>query len=132
MVDTRWSMYRVRGGHRLMRDAADARAGRTVPVLTEHGLDVVLLAVGQLETAARKNLMPLSGMGLCDAEITAPISTLSTEVRNATPGVGMMPASITSKPPADMPAHSADARNHRTRAYHGRSAHDGGPPAGLP
>ena len=65
---------------------------------------------GSLNPPRAKNLMPLSGMGLCDAEITAPISTLSTEVRNATPGVGMMPASITSKPPADMPAHSADAR----------------------
>ena len=54
----------VRGGHRLMRDAADARAGRTVPVLTEHGLDVVLLAVGQLETAAREELDAVVGHGV--------------------------------------------------------------------
>ena len=54
--------------------------------------------------------MPLSGMGLWDAEITAPISTFSTEVRYATPGVGIIPASITSNPPADMPADSAAAR----------------------
>ena len=46
------------------------------------------LLSGSLKPPRAKNLMPLSGMGLCDAEITAPISTLSTEVRNATPGVG--------------------------------------------
>ncbi len=46
-------------------------------------------------------------MGLCEAEMTAPISTLSTLVRYATPGVGMIPASMTSKPPALMPAASA-------------------------
>ena len=65
---------------------------------------------GSLKPPRAKNLMPLSGIGLCEAEITAPISTLSTLVRKATPGVGMIPASITSNPPALMPAARACER----------------------
>ena len=38
----------------VMAHAADARAGGAVPVLAEHVFDLVFLAVGQLEAAARE------------------------------------------------------------------------------
>mgnify|MGYP007007064719 CR=1 FL=1 len=97
-------------GCRIVADAAHAGTGRTFPILAEHTSISSSLVSGSLKPPRAKNLMPLSGMGLWDAEITAPISTFSTEVRYATPGVGIMPASITSNPPADMPADSAAAR----------------------
>ena len=42
----------VRGGHRVVADTPHAGSGRAVPILAEHGLDLVFLAVGQFETAA--------------------------------------------------------------------------------
>ncbi len=58
-----------------------------------------------------KNLMPLSGMGLCDAEIMTPRSASSTAVRCATAGVGRTPTSKTSTPALARPADTAAARN---------------------
>ena len=45
-----------------------------------------------------KNLIPLYSIGLCEADITAPISTLNFLVKYAIAGVGTIPASITSIP----------------------------------
>jgi hypothetical protein len=43
-------------------------------------------------------LMPLSVYGLCDADSTTPRSKSSARVRNATPGVGITPVSVTVAP----------------------------------
>src|SRR5690554_5602061 len=58
-----------------------------------------------------KNLMPLSGMGLWDAEITTPRSASREAVKYATPGVGNTPTSSTSTPAEASPAATADDRN---------------------
>ena len=58
-----------------------------------------------------RNLMPLSGIGLCDAESTTPMSTPSSAVRNATAGVGSTPTLLTSTPAEARPADTAAARN---------------------
>src|SRR5690554_372997 len=58
-----------------------------------------------------KNLMPLSGMGLWDAEITTSRSASTDAVRYATPGVGRTPTSRTSTPAEASPAATADDRN---------------------
>ena len=55
--------------------------------------------------------MPLSGIGLCDAESTTPMSTPSSAVRNATAGVGSTPTLLTSTPAEASPADTAAARN---------------------
>ena len=51
----------VGGGGLVVAHAADAGAGRAVPVLAEDGLDVVLFGVGQLEAAAREELDAVVG-----------------------------------------------------------------------
>ena len=51
--------------------------------------------------------MPLYSIGLCDADITAPMSALYCLVRYAIAGVGRTPASITSAPMLMIPALSA-------------------------
>jgi len=51
-----------------------------------------------------KNLIPFSSTGLCDAEITTPASAFNFLVIKATPGVVMIPKSITVAPLASMPA----------------------------
>ena len=110
MVDTRWSIYRlVAVAVSWLIRPTPAPVGRSQSWPSTLSISSSLVS-GSLKPPRAKNLMPLSGMGLWDAEITAPISTFSTEVRYATPGVGIMPASITSNPPADMPADSAAAR----------------------
>jgi len=53
---------------------------------------------------ALRNLMPFSGAGLCEAEMTTPASAPSLRVRNPMPGVGRMPKSITSAPLASKPS----------------------------
>ena len=58
---------------------------------------------GSLKPAWLKNLMPLSGNGLCEAEMTTPASARSVRVRKAIPGVGMGPTSSTSTPIEQMP-----------------------------
>ena len=58
-----------------------------------------------------KNLMPLSGAGLCDAETMTPKSASMSAIRNAAAGVGMTPASSTSTPELASPAATAAARN---------------------
>ena len=110
MAETRWSMYRlVAVAVSWLTRPTPAPVGRSQSWPSTASISSSLVS-GSLKPPRAKNLMPLSGIGLWDAEITAPISTLSTDVRYATPGVGMMPASITSKPPADMPADNAAAR----------------------
>ena len=64
---------------------------------------------GSLKPSPEKNLMPLSGYGLCDALITTPAESRSARVRYATPGVGNGPQSSTSTPAAENPASSADS-----------------------
>ncbi len=51
----------VRGCGGVVADAAHAGAGRALPVLAEHGLDVVFLGVGQLEAAAGEELDAVVG-----------------------------------------------------------------------
>ena len=58
-----------------------------------------------------KNLMPLSGIALCEAESITPKSAPVKSVKNATAGVGRMPMSITSTPALAKPALIADCRN---------------------
>ena len=58
-----------------------------------------------------KILIPLSGAGLCDAEIITPKSAPMSATRNAAAGVGMTPASYTSTPEAASPAATAAAMN---------------------
>ena len=53
---------------------------------------------------SEKNLMPLSATGLWEAEITAPAVADRSRVRNATAGVGTMPARTTSTPAEQSPA----------------------------
>ena len=66
---------------------------------------------GSLVPPYEKNLMPLSGAGLCDAEIITPKSALMESMRNAAAGVGMTPASSTSTPELARPAETAAVRN---------------------
>src|SRR5664279_4690174 len=56
---------------------------------------------------AAKILMPLSGIALCEAEITTPRSAPRSSVRNATAGVGSTPSSRTSAPAEARPAATA-------------------------
>ena len=58
-----------------------------------------------------KNLIPLSGMGLWDAEMTTPRSASTALTRYATAGVGTTPASSTSTPALARPAATAAERN---------------------
>ena len=51
----------VGGGGLVVAHAAHAGTGRAVPVLAEHGLDVVFLLVGQLEAAACEELDAVVG-----------------------------------------------------------------------
>ncbi len=55
--------------------------------------------------------MPLSGAGLCDAEIMTPKSAPMSPTRKAAAGVGMTPASSTSMPELASPADTAAVRN---------------------
>jgi hypothetical protein len=80
-----------------------------------------------------RNLMPLSGIGLCDAEIMTARSASSSPVRCATAGVGMTPRRCTSTPADASPAitaasrNSPDARGSRPTRAKGRS-----PPPACP
>ena len=68
---------------------ADVAAERPVPVLADVRLDGAPRARRRACTPPRaRNLMPLSGIGLCDAESTTPMSAPSAAVRSATAGVG--------------------------------------------
>ena len=51
--------------------------------------------------------MPLSGIGLCEAEIITPRSAPSSPVRNATPGVGSTPTRSDVAPALVRPAATA-------------------------
>src|SRR3954452_10409038 len=66
---------------------------------------------GSLTPPRAKILMPLSGAGLCDAEIMTPKSAPMSLIRNAAAGVGMTPASSTSTPELASPAATAAVRN---------------------
>src|SRR5690606_30469461 len=68
-------------------------------------------ASGSLKPPRAKNLMPLSGAGLCDAESMTPRSAPSAEVRYATAGVGSTPSRRTSTPDDARPATTAASRN---------------------
>ena len=67
-----------------------------------------------------KNLMPLSGMALCEAESMTPRSAPRSAVRNAMAGVGRMPASRTSTPAEASPAIPRRRGTPPTRAGPGR------------
>ena len=58
-----------------------------------------------------KNLMPLSGMALCEAESMTPRSAPVVSVKKATAGVGRTPTSITSTPALAKPALTAACKN---------------------
>ena len=80
-----------------------------------------------------KILMPLSGIALCDAEMTMPRSAPRSAVRNATAGVGRTPSCSTSTPAEASPAATAassispDARGSRPSTANGRSPSRGVP-----
>ena len=62
-----------------------------------------------LKPSAPNSLMPLSGKGLCEAEMTAPRLAPCSRTSQAMPGVGSTPAR-SARPPAEaMPAHSASS-----------------------
>src|SRR5882757_3388450 len=62
---------------------------------------------GSLCPPSANNLMPLSGIGLCDAEIITPRSAPNSPTRYATAGVGSTPARSTSAPAEASPAVTA-------------------------
>src|SRR2546430_925733 len=62
---------------------------------------------GSLCPPAAKSLIPLSGMGLCEAEIITPRSAPRSPTRCAMAGVGSTPTCITSAPAEVSPAHTA-------------------------
>ena len=64
-------------------------------------------ASGSLCPPAAKSLMPLSGIGLCEAEIITPRSAPSASTRNATAGVGSTPTRTASAPAEVSPATTA-------------------------
>src|SRR5665647_314054 len=66
---------------------------------------------GSLVPPKANSLMPLSGAGLCEAEIITPKSAPMSAIRNAAAGVGMTPASSTSTPELARPAATAAAMN---------------------
>jgi hypothetical protein len=108
-------------------DAGPDRAGRPVGVGAEGGLDAVLDASGSLKPSGPKNLMPLSGMALWEAEMTAPAAAPKWRVRKATAGVGTTPAASTSPPAERIPATRAlssrvpEARGSRPTSTAGRA-----------
>ena len=57
------------------------------------------------------NLIPLSGIGLCDAEIITPRSAPDSATRCAIAGVGRTPTRKTSTPALVKPATTAASRN---------------------
>src|SRR4051794_23367728 len=69
------------------------------------------MASSSLWPPRAKNLMPLSGMALCEAESMTPRSASRNAVRYATPGVGSTPTSRTSTPALARPAMTAAVRN---------------------
>ncbi len=56
---------------------------------------------------AANSLIPLSGIGLCEADSITPRSALASAVRNATAGVGSTPTLITVAPALVRPATTA-------------------------
>ncbi len=68
-------------------------------------------ASGSLTPPRAKNLMPLSGMALCEADRTTPRSTSAVAVRYAIAGVGRTPRLSTSTPALARPAATAAERN---------------------
>ena len=81
MVETRWSIYRlvaVTVSWLIRPTPAPVGRSQSWPSTASIWSS---LASGNLNPPRAKNLMPLSGIGLWEAEITAPISTLSTLVR---------------------------------------------------
>ena len=83
-------------------------------------------ASSSLSPPAAKILMPLSGIALCEAEMTTPRSAPRSAVRKATAGVGSTPSSSTSTPAEARPAATAAssisplARGSRPRTASGR------------
>src|SRR6478609_2672369 len=103
---SRWSRYR--------RSASTARVIRPTPSPIGNGEGASIRASMASSTAssslsppAAKILMPLSGIALCEAEITTPRSAPISTVRNATAGVGNTPSSSTSTPAEARPAATA-------------------------
>lgn len=76
MVETRWSMRRLAAVAVSWLTHGPQRH-RFSPIPTKHGFDPAFPGTGSLKPPRAKNLMPLSGIGLCEAEITAPISTFA-------------------------------------------------------
>src|SRR4051812_23584005 len=69
------------------------------------------MASSSLTPPRARNLMPLSGIGLCEALMTTPRSASSAAVRWATPGVGSTRSRSTSTPADARPATTACSRN---------------------
>ena len=76
-------------------------------VETELEVDETSVPSVSLRPPRVKNLIPLSGIGLCDAEIITPRSAPRSPTRNATAGVGRTPTRIASAPAEVSPATTA-------------------------
>ena len=108
---TRWAAYSSTAVG-VRRDPADGAAGRPVATARRSRRSIATsMASSSLRPPRAKNLMPLSGIGLCEAESITPRSAPSAPVRKATPGVGSTPSSSTSTPAEARPATTAASRN---------------------
>ncbi len=76
-----------------------------------------------LKPSPPKSLMPLSGNGLCEAEMTAPRLAPCSRTSQAMPGVGSTPAR-SARPPADAMPGAQRILEHRARAARVAPDHD--------
>ena len=107
---TRWAAYSSMAvGYAVTRPTAPP-VGRSNSSSRRRSM-AASIASSSLRPPRAKNLMPLSGIGLCDADRTTPKSAPSVPVRKATPGVGSTPSSSTSTPADARPATTAASRN---------------------
>src|SRR5690625_1942922 len=113
---------------RFGRDATHIGAHRAMPGLADLFSISSSTSSVSLWPLESKNLIPLSGIGLCEAETMTPKSTSIVAVRCATAGVGTTPRSKTSTPVEAIPAamaaemNSPDARGSRARRAIGRGS----------
>jgi len=100
-----------------------APVGRLPGPWFEEFFDAVLGGVVELVSARPEDLDPLSGIGLCEAEIITPKSASYALVRYATAGVGRTPTRSASTPslvtPAITAASSISLLARGSRPHHG-------------
>ena len=109
-VESRWTRYRssASANRRMRPTSAPLGSSLAVPIAASIRSST---SSGSFTPPAAKNLMPLSGAGLWDAEIMTPKSARESAIRNAAAGVGTTPASNTSTPELASPAETALERN---------------------